>query len=255
MSDLSEFAKTSLWQTCFGEGAGAANPESKERLKQRLLDMRGKVAHLVALIGKDIPGLTIHDVSHLDALWETASLIAGPGYPMNPAEGFVFGAAVLLHDSAMALAAYPKGEEQLKTLPEWQDAVAHHQRLHGRDVSADALQSPPPDIRVQVVADVLRQLHARRAGELPFVEWPSQDGSSEMLIQDGELRGSYGNVIGEIAASHWWPIGALKKLQPRVNAGVGVPNEWTVNPLKLVSTVIFAIGQCHRWRNCRRTSS
>ena len=95
--------------------------------------------------------------------------------------------------------------------------------------------------------------HAGQAA--PDFTLPSQDGSSEMLIQDGELRGSYGNVIGEIAASHWWPIGALKKLQPRVNAGVGVPNEWTVNPLKLVSTVIFAIGQCHRWRNCRRTSS
>ena len=76
-------------------------------IRKEYVNLRKKVEPLVALIPKDIPGLTVHDITHLDALWETGSTIAGGEYPINPAEAYVLGAAILPHDAGMALAAYP----------------------------------------------------------------------------------------------------------------------------------------------------
>src|SRR5690349_15338828 len=108
------FEKTSLWRASFGNPDFEADANSLNVLRECLFSMRDRAQHLVSLIPRDIPGLTVHDITHLDALWETASLIAGDKYPLNPAEGFVFGAAVLLHDSAMSLAAYPGGLDEVR---------------------------------------------------------------------------------------------------------------------------------------------
>jgi len=230
---MQAFENTSLWQNSLSDIAFTRDADARNRLRDRLIDMRSRASHLVSLIPQDIPGLTVHDVTHLDALWETASLIAGPTYPLNPAEGFVFGAAVLLHDSAMSLAAYPGGLAEIKATPEWRDAVANHLRATGKEITPEHIDSAPLEISRAALADVLRDFHARRAGELPFVEWPSPDGTRESLIQDSDLRNAYGHIIGQIAASHWWPTSELRNLPQRVNAGPGVPMDWHVSPLKL----------------------
>jgi histidine kinase/DNA gyrase B/HSP90-like ATPase len=230
---MQAFENTSLWQGSLGDAAFTHDVEARNRLRERLLDMRSRASHLVSLIPRDMPGLTVHDVSHLDALWETASLIAGPLYPLNPAEAFVFGAAILLHDSAMSLAAYPGGLSEIKATPEWRDAVAYHLRAAGTEITPALIDSASTEISRAALADVLRDFHARRAGELPFVEWPSPDGTRESLMQDSDLRNAYGHIIGQIAASHWWPTSELRKLPQRVNAGPGVPMDWHVSPLKL----------------------
>jgi hypothetical protein len=228
------FEKTGLWQASFGNPEFQTEAESLATLRGCLLNMRDRAAHLVSLIPGDIPGLTVHDITHLDALWETASLIAGADYPLNPAEAFVFGAAVLLHDSAMSLAAYPGGLDEVRRTPEWRDAVASRLlTATGEPVDPAQLSAPPDEIAKAALADVLRETHALRASELPFVEWPTADGTREFLIQDSELRNAYGSIIGEIAASHWWPVSDLRNLQPRVNAGPKVPATWFVNPLKI----------------------
>ena len=188
----------------------------------------------MSLIPRDIPGFTVHDVTHLDALWETASLIAGDHYPLNPAEAFVFGGAVLLHDSAMSLAAYPGGLNEIKRTPEWRDAVASRLlAATGESIDPKQLDAPPDEIAKAALADVLRETHAQRAIELPLVEWPAADGTREMLIQDSDLRSAYGHIIGEIAGSHWWPASELRNLQARVNAGAKVPGAWFINPVKI----------------------
>jgi hypothetical protein len=228
------FEKTGLWQASFGNPEFQSEVGSIATLRECLLSMRDRAAHLVSLIPRDIPGMTVHDVTHLDALWETASLIAGADYPLNPAEAFVFGAAVLLHDSAMSLAAYPGGLGEVRNTPEWRDAVASRLlTATGEPVNPAQLSAPPDEIAKAALADVLRETHARRASDLPFVEWPTADGAQEFLIQDSELRNAYGSIIGEIAASHWWPVSELRNLQPRVNAGPKVPAAWFVNPLKI----------------------
>ena len=69
---------------------------------------RSKVEQLVSRIAVDMPGMTVHDITHLDALWETASLVAEGAVTVNPPEAFVLGASILLHDSAMSLARLPQ---------------------------------------------------------------------------------------------------------------------------------------------------
>ena len=228
------FEKTSLWRISFGNPVFGAETNSLNALRDCLFSIRERAEHLVSLIPRDIPGLTVHDITHLDALWETASLIAGDDYPLNPAEAFVFGAAVLLHDSAMSLAAYPGGLDELRRSPEWRDAVASRLlAATGDPINPKQLDAPPDEISRAAVADVLREKHALRASELPFVEWPSPDGKREILIQDSDLRNAYGNIIGEIAASHWWPVSDLRNLQPQVGAGPKIPAAWFTNPLKI----------------------
>src|SRR5262245_42731059 len=155
------FEKTGLWQASFGNPVFQTEETSVNALRDCLFNMRERASHLVSLIPSDIPGLTVHDMTHLDALWETASLIAGVNYPLNPAEAFVFGAAVLLHDSAMSLAAYPGGLDEVRRLPEWRDAVASRLLIAtGEPIDEQQLGAPPDAIAKAALADVLRETHA-----------------------------------------------------------------------------------------------
>jgi hypothetical protein len=216
------FQKTTLWKRGFLAKEYRTDKEATARLQEEFLDVRGRAEKLVSLIAKDIPELTVHDISHLDALWETASLIAGPAYPLNPAEAFVLGGAIMLHDAAMCLAAFPKGLEELRTTNEWRDAVAVAlYQASGENPLREVLADPPKDIALAVLPDVLRSLHATRARDLPKIEWPLPDGQREQIIRDGDLRGIYGEIIGKLAESHWWPVDELRSLPTRVNAALG----------------------------------
>ena len=115
------------------QGHAAIDIHANNRLLQeawafsRHHEMRGwmmRVASLVARIAADMPGYTVHDVTHLDALWETTDLLCSEKMSLTPPEAFVFGMAVLLHDAGMTLAAYPGGLSELKATIEWSDAVA-----------------------------------------------------------------------------------------------------------------------------------
>jgi hypothetical protein len=80
---------------------------------RELLSFRERAEQLVAQIPKDLRQLTVHDVSHLDALWQYADVIVGPDFQINPVEGFVLGGAFLVHDAGMSFAAYPGGYDDL----------------------------------------------------------------------------------------------------------------------------------------------
>jgi hypothetical protein len=234
MSDL-EFETSALWQAAFGERPKDRHATARAALKRKFLDLRERVAVLVTQIAKDIPGLTVHDVTHLDALWETASLIAGPGLAINPAEAYVLGASILLHDAGMCLAAYPGGLASIRETTEWRDSITSLlQQEDGGEVPKDLLLNPPDPILRAAIAEVLRLLHARRAKELPFVEWTNDKGSSEPLVEDLNLRAFYGPVIGNIAYSHHVSIGQLESLLgSRLGAYSGFPSDWTVDPITL----------------------
>ena len=114
----------------------------------------------------DMPGYTVHDVTHLDALWETASLVAPPELRLNPPEAFVFGGAVLLHDAGMTLAAYPRGPRGAQDGGTWADTAA----LAGiQPPEPGAEPAPPasPEVEERIKVEVLRRLHgAEKAAEL-----------------------------------------------------------------------------------------
>ncbi|GAB5373817.1 MAG: hypothetical protein AcusKO_02790 [Acuticoccus sp.] len=163
--------------------------------------MRTRASALVGKIAGDLPHMTIHDVTHLDALWEMASIAAGEDFDLNPAEAFVFGGAILLHDAAMTLAAFPGGIAELRKQIEWRD-------LHARYVASvpagDEVAAREAENRA--TADALRLLHAKQAENLPMISWVGPQKQPMYIIEDQRVRNFYGQKIGKIAYSHWWGI-------------------------------------------------
>jgi hypothetical protein len=209
MSAASDFRLTWLWRHAFVNPQADVTPAEQEFFRQSYLSMRDKAAQLVAQIAGAMPGMTVHDVSHLDALWETASLVSEGALTFTPVEAFVFGASVLLHDSAMSLAAYPKGLGDLKDTVAWKDTVTA--LLGEGEHSPDQIANPSPSIIERAVPEVLRQLHAQQAEKLAQQGWPSANGDTLFLIDDAELRFFYGEAIGLIAHSHWWSVARVEQ--------------------------------------------
>jgi hypothetical protein len=200
-------SSTSLWKRAFEDRRDDAAPDEQSYFRIHLEEMRERAQALVARIAGDMPEYTVHDVTHLDALWETASLVTPIQLHLNPPEAFVFGAAILLHDAGMTLADYPGGIAELKRLAIWGDIAA----LHGVMTAPSKPLSPhppSPEVETAIKAAVLRQLHAEKAEELATQGWRLRADSEEReyLIKDSELRRFYGPRIGAIAHSHWWPL-------------------------------------------------
>ena len=123
-----DFERTHLWKSTLAKRVEADEHEiARDRLRGAYLKFRDRVSHLVSTIKSELPGLTVHDITHLDALWRVASEIAGPTYELTPAEAFVLGGAILLHDSAHAIAAYPGGKAEIKQTQHWRDLIALRQ--------------------------------------------------------------------------------------------------------------------------------
>lgn len=219
------YTESTLWQTAFKEEK-LQGAEARDRFKQAYLRLREKAQILVSLIIRDMPDYTVHDVSHLDALWEVGSQIAGPDYPLNPAEAFVLGGAILLHDAAMTLAAFPGGLEELRRTPEWGDADV----LLGKDQQEEIKER-----EARLLTEVLRRLHAKQARRLAIQSWHGSSGESEeFLIDDVELRDLYGETIGLVAESHWFSVGQLEReLTREMGALPAGPSDWTVDVLKV----------------------
>jgi hypothetical protein len=209
---------------------------ARERLRTALANMRLYAADLVKLIPNDCRGLTIHDVTHLDALWEMADLIGGDEFELNPAEAFVFGAAVLIHDAGTSIASYPNGLDQIKTTTEWSDTVASVlRRKNAEEITPTDLSNPPAELYDEIVFHVLRALHARHAEELMSVAWKNPTTGEEIrLLEDLQLRQAYGSSIGKIAHSHHWENARLvAELRNSVGAAPGLPPEWTLDEVKV----------------------
>jgi len=225
MTPMDHFA---LWQRTLADQADSLNPQ-REILRQAFLHFRERTARLVGEIGGLLPQLTVHDITHLDALWRVADEIAGPDYPLNPAEAFVLGGAFLLHDAAHVLATYEDGLAGIKGSIEWEDLIA--QRFE--DIEP-ATGSPPER---SALFQVLRHLHAKQAHQLAKLSWkvPST-GEQFHLLEHFDLRDYYGDLIGEIAESHHWPAHRVAETfeQRHVNAPAFlVPVTWTIDALKV----------------------
>lgn len=201
-----DFRQTWLWRQAFQTPRSDSTTEEQEFFRTQYLLIRERAAQLVSRIAVDLPGMTVHDISHLDALWDTVSSVAEGAVQVNPAEAFVLGASILLHDAAMSLAAYPGGLAEVRTTIAWKDAVARLALASEESGGGFDVENPPNEIVQRVVPDVLRRLHAERAEELAQQAWPGADGSHVYLVEDAELRCFYGPTIGQIAHSHWWSV-------------------------------------------------
>ncbi|MEX1254718.1 MAG: ATP-binding protein [Dehalococcoidia bacterium] len=235
------FERTRLWKSTLAEQPGEDEfREQRERLRNAFLRFRERAAVLAAEIARDLPEFTVHDVSHLDALWETGDLIAGEAFEINPVEAFILGGAFLVHDLGLGLAAYPGGLAELKQDVSWQDTVIALKTAElGRVPSAEELADVSPEMEREAKEQVLRNLHARRAEQLPRISWRDREGDAEYhLIEDVDLRNTYAPLIGRLGHSHWWPVANLNaQFGQKLGAPPGSPRDWTVDPLPLACLV------------------
>jgi hypothetical protein len=230
-----EFEQTRLWQRTLGTRERDPQQHARERLRAALLKMRSNAAHLVKFIPEDCKGLTVHDVSHLDALWEMADIISGDNFEFTPVDAFVFGAAVLIHDAGMSVASYPKGIPDLINTTEWHDIAAATLRRAGeRRITLDMLENPPERFRPEILFSVLRALHAKHAEELVSTSWKVPGGGEVRLLEDLELSAAFGQSIGRIAYSHHWDIERVaNELRGRTGSAADLPSSWTLHEIKV----------------------
>ena len=180
-----------LWKRTFLESQ--ADPRVS-KLITSLRSARKRARLLTSRIAASLPGLTIHDISHLDALWQVASTIAGDDYALNPLEGYLFGTAVLLHDAALCHEAYTGGLDAVRETTQWKDARERRLANQGSVDPADA------DF------EALRNLHAQQAAAFASKSWKVDEEEPWYIIDDADLRTEYGTLIGKIASSHHWDI-------------------------------------------------
>lgn len=228
--------QSSLWQSSMSSISDNFSAE-RERLRASFIAFRSNVSTLANEIRKDAPELTVHDITHLDAIWETASMIVGNDYKINPAEAFVLGGAILLHDLAMSLASIEGGIKSLKKDHLWSDLVTREYGIkYQRKPSTNEIDNPEEQIRNTVIFNVLRQTHARNAENLAFLSFKSTSGEPIFLIDNIEIRQSFGRIIGEIAHSHWWSVTDVEnKLSKTLGAPHWCPSTWTIDSIKLAA--------------------
>ena len=185
-----EMEESPLWKRTFAE----PNNPNVTRLVTSLRVSRERVGQLTSRVAASLPSLTMHDLSHLDALWTVAGTIAGEDFHLNPLEGYLFGSAVLLHDAALCFEAYSGGQQAVRDTVEWRDA---YNRCLGAQGTVDT---------DSVDFEALRRLHPARGGSLATEPWESEQEGPQYIIEDEGLRIQYGPLIGEIASSHHWKI-------------------------------------------------
>ena len=223
-----DYKQTSLWKRAFKDARTDATTAEQAHLTSCYELMRQRASALVAKIATDLPYMTIHNVTHLDALWEMASIACGELVDLNPAEALVFGGAVLLHDAAMSLAAFPGGTAELKKTIEWRDLYARYSSRISSDDKVGLIEAEN-----RATEDALRLLHAKQAENLPKISWASPQGQAMFLIEDQQIRNFYGPKIGKIAYSHWWSIAKVEEeLSGTLGALAGITS-CTVDLLKV----------------------
>jgi hypothetical protein len=189
-----------------------------------------------------MPDFTVHDISHVDALWETADLVCGDEVTLNPPEAYVLGCAFVLHDAAMGAAAYGTTVPEALGERRWHDllSLAYYER-EGCWPDREELDDPPAEIAEACVATAIRETHAQQAKRLVDQPWRSSAGNEIFLIEESQLREWYGPLIGELAASHWWPVDRLAgEFRHSIGSLPWQPSEWIIEPLKLACILRLA---------------
>lgn len=236
------FEQTPIWQRALAPQRGDlhAVAKEKERLRSAYLQFRSTVEPLAAEISRSMPMFTDHSIAHADALWDTASLVCGDAFPINPAEAFVLGGAFLLHDLGMGLASYRHGIADLERDPQFEDLYASARaRLNRSDPSIDA-SAVHRAAHEETVANLLRLRHAEQAERLVTTAFRTADGEPFYLLGDPVLRHTFASLMGRIAHSHWSDVSELRGFEQLQGSCVDHPASWEVDPLKLACVLRLA---------------
>lgn len=231
------YQETNTWKKMLS----ADNKKASELLKVEFEKFRNNASLLAGEIANILPDYTVHDITHIDALWEMTDLILPRDYELTPIECFVLGGAFILHDLGMAIAAYPEGINSIQNEVIWKDTVANLSKERGLKYSFEYPESIDKEIHRVATEKTLRTLHAQKAKSLAKMSWKDSQGNDIYLIDNKDLREAYGTIIGQIAHSHWWDYRNLPKEFPIVQGSLSIfPESWTVDPLKLSCIVRIA---------------
>lgn len=239
---MRSYPDTRLWRTTLGH-QGDEHEHLRETLRAAYNDFHERAALLAGEISRSLPDFTVHDIMHIDALWEAADRIAGPGLLISPVEAFVLGGAFLVHDLGLGLAAYPGGEEEVSREPLWKSELTRLLRNeNGRAPTPRQISDAPEAMKRRATAIVLRELHARQAERVVGQGWRDpRSGRQVYLIESPELRDSLGPIIGRIAHSHWWGVSQLSStFVERLGAPPRFPGDWDVDPLLIAALLRVA---------------
>ncbi|MEU7756801.1 ATP-binding protein [Micromonospora sp. NPDC049171] len=239
-SDQVSYEHSPLWRRTLGEVPGDNWAAHRTGLRAAYQQFRSAVAPLANEIVLSMPMFTDHSISHIDALWDTASIVCGEDFPINPAEAFVLGGTFLMHDLGMGLCAYPGGVDQVIADPAYPGLLTiATERLQNLEPAADPAAAA--DVaQKQALVELLRRRHAERAQQLLRTPFTASDGSDNYLLSDLSLRLDYGSLIGEIAESHWWDVDRLRNLDRVQGSRPDHPPAWTVDPLKIACVLRLA---------------
>lgn len=216
------YQDTDLWKTSLDNDL-YGNGDLRDKLKKEYIKIRENAACILSKIRDDFPSLTVHDITHVDSLWQTGSVLVGDDYELTPLEGFVLGCAFLFHDAVLSYEA-AGGKEKLQNTKEWMDYYADYK---------DNENLTEEERMYEADFSTIRLLHAKYAEKLYKQLFQRDDGSSFYIIENEEIRNHMGDMICRIAASHHWSIEQVESLGIQTPAPYGYPREWRINPLKL----------------------
>ncbi len=239
--------ETSLWRAAFADDHCNTNSQ-KEARNELLVELRKLDKHveqLLAKIPEDCKGLTLHGITHVHQLWDVASVLCGPEYQINPLEGFVLGAAFLVHDAGLTAAAYPGGLQGLKASRLDRDLVSNGLKRAdpNRTVEGEDIDNAPQDVGERALFDLLRLIHADRAAKLLDQAYVHPIIRTSFTLVPPDMLLDLGETIGKVAASHHWD---MKKVDRAFSAPVPPPATypgWTVDEVKL-ACILRAADAC-----------
>lgn len=237
---MGNFLRSTTWIRTLGQRDNDSYEPERALLRNSFLALRERAKYLVSEIAGALPNYTVHDISHLDALWDYADLILGDNFPLTPAEGFLLGAAFMLHDAGMSIAAYPGGVDAIKNIALWKDTRATKLSKFKEPNSLDVER-----IERETTADILRVLHAERAEILATQAWIDRNGNENYLIENSDVRLSFGQSVGQVAKSHWLDIQDVLTSMNRISGAPSfLPPDWSFDLLK-ISCVLRACDAAH----------
>lgn len=233
-TDGFQYERSSLWQASLGRRKSDPDSRARELLRSAFVGFRDRCAVLAADVATALPNYTVHDITHIDALWEIADIVAGEDIELNALEGFILGGAFLLHDLGMAAAAYSNRATIRESVPDlWLEGEL---RIGVQGKKPNELTA----IEQRAVEEfVLRVNHARKAEELASQIWVDQrSGESYRLIDNADLRFQFAPLIGKLAHSHWWSVRRIEtEFSETYGAPAGWPKDWSIDALKLAVLV------------------
>lgn len=246
---MDKYLESKTWQLTLGRDN--ENKEAVEKLRNSYVNARDNAEVLAKSIRDKLPYFTVHDITHIDALWIAADTLLWDKnenalYELNPAEAYVLGLAFLLHDLGMGLVSYSDGFEGLRKEKYFRDSLASEFRkefdrtIDESDwcrLDGDYASLGGKDISIvhRAVAATLRDLHSKKAEQLALQKWQLQTGDDVYIIEDTNLREAFGELAGKLAASHGWGYDALREGFSAAPSGTTsvLPAEWTINARKL----------------------